>query len=49
MLSIRSVTRIKRYKDSLPAIVAAVESELEIAGGEEIAAIKAPSKFVFVL
>ena len=45
MLSSGSVTRIKRHKDSLHAIVAAVEKskrkveELKIASGEEIAAI----------
>ena len=47
LLSSGSVTRIKRHKDSLHAIVAAVEKskrkveELKIAGGEEIAAINA--------
>ena len=47
MLSSGSVTRIKRHKDSLHAIVAAVEKskrkveELKIASGEEIAAINA--------
>ena len=47
MLSSGSVTQIKRHKDSLHAIVAAVEKskrkveELKIASGEEIAAINA--------
>jgi len=45
MLPSGSVTRIKRHKDTLHAIVAAVEKskrkveELKIAGGKEIAAI----------
>ena len=45
MLSSGSITRIKRHKDSLHAVVAAVEKskrkveELKIASGEEIAAI----------